>query len=194
MDPLARLQASIDQTHPIVASIPTSDYGNATPCEGWNVTALLNHMISALIMFRDAGDLGAVDPATFATDQIGADASHSFETAGKAAVAAWSSPGKVDGMANLPFGEFPAAFALQLPAMDMVVHGWDLAKATGQSVDWNAALVADTLRFCEATFTNPEMRGHDFAPPVAVSADADELTRLIALMGRQSGRHQRTAT
>ena len=67
----------------------------------------------------------------------------------------------------------------------MVVHGWDLSKATGQAVRWNAELVSDTLRFCTATFTGPQLRGSAFAAPVEVPDDSDDLTKLVAFLGRQ---------
>jgi hypothetical protein len=71
----------------------------------------------------------------------------------------------MEGVANLPMGEFPAAFALQLPAMDMLVHSWDLARATGLDIEWDPDLVADNRAFSEATFSSPEFRGEGFGPP-----------------------------
>lgn len=185
MDPLTRLQAGIEQARPIIAAISTSAYGQPTPCPDWTVEQLINHMIGALTMFRDVGIDGEVDPALFTRDLVAGDAESSFRAAGASAVAAWSRPGKLDATAKLPFGEFPAAFALQLPAMDMVVHGWDLAKATGQQVEWKPELIADTLGFCQSTFTDPAFRGDDFAPPVEVGPDVDDVTRLVAFLGRQ---------
>jgi uncharacterized protein (TIGR03086 family) len=185
MDPLTRFRAAIDQASPIVASINPHDYQLPTPCDEWNVEQLINHVIGALTMFRDAAVDGTVDPALFTRDLIAGDAAASFDAAGAAAVQAWSVDGRLDGTANLPFGEFPAVFALQLPAMDMVVHGWDLATATGQHVEWNPELVAATLAFSLETFTSPQFRGADFAAPVEVPDDADDLTRLVAFLGRK---------
>lgn len=185
MDPLTRLQAAIDQARPIIAGIAVDDYSRPTPCADWNVRQLINHMIGALVMFRDVGTDGVADPALFERDLIDDDAVAAFDEAGRGAVAAWSGEGKLEGTAKLPFGEFPAAFALRLPAMDLVVHGWDLANATGQTPRWNSELVADTLAFSEATFAAPEYRGADFADPVDPPAEADDLTRLVAFLGRR---------
>lgn len=184
MDPLTRLRAGIDQAEAVISQIEPARYDEPTPCTEWNVGQLINHMIGALAMFRDVAAHGEVDPALFAQDLIGDDAIKSLLTAGDAAVTGWAAEGKMDGMANLPFGEFPAAFALQLPAMDMLVHSWDLAKATGQQVSWNPDLVADTRAFCEATFTSAEFRGDNFAPPVAIADESDDLSKLVAFMGR----------
>ena len=184
MDPLTRLRAGIEQAEEVISQIDPGQYDQPTPCTEWNVGQVINHMIGALAMFRDVAAHGEVDPALFSQDLIGDDAVKSLLTAGDAAVTGWAAPGKMDGMAKLPFGEFPAVFALQLPAMDMLVHSWDLATATGQQVNWNPDLVEDTRGFCEATFTSAEFRGDDFAPPVMVADDADELSKLVAFMGR----------
>jgi uncharacterized protein (TIGR03086 family) len=187
MDPLARLQAAIAQAQPIVSGASPDDYHLPTPCTEWNVRQLINHMISALVMFRDVGLHGSVDPAALEQDLIAGDGAGSFAAMGAAALEAWSSQGRIDGTAALPFGEFPAQFALQLPAMDMVVHGWDLATATRQQVAWDRELVAETLAFSLATFTTPEFRGVDFAPAQEVAQDADDMSRLVAFLGRHPG-------
>jgi hypothetical protein len=67
----------------------------------------------------------------------------------------------------------------------MLVHSWDLAKATGQTVDWDSQLVAETTAFCRATFDNPQFRGADFGPPVEVGDGASDMDRLVAFLGRQ---------
>jgi uncharacterized protein (TIGR03086 family) len=185
MDPLSRLGAAVGQARPIISAVSRDRYDEPTPCTDWSVGQLINHMIGGLTMFRDVGIDGQADPALFSRDLIGEDATASFDAAGAAALEAWGADGKMAGTASLPFGEFPAAFALQLPAMDMVVHGWDLAKATGQEVNWDRDLIAETLAFCEATFTTPEFRGNDFAPAVELDGDPDDLSRLVAFLGRQ---------
>lgn len=185
MEPLLRLQVAVDQARPIIAAVPQEKYDLPTPCSEWSVRQLINHMIGGLTIFRDVAVDGSADPALFGRDLVGADAAESFDEVADAAIKGWTVEGRADGVANLPFGTFPAAFALQLPATDMLVHGWDLAKATGQQVAWNASLVDDTLRFCEQAFTEPEMRGHSFDPPVDVPDDAPTIDRLVALLGRR---------
>jgi uncharacterized protein (TIGR03086 family) len=183
MDPISRLEASIAQARPIVAGTPASSYGDPTPCSDWDVRGLVNHMLGSLTMFRDVAVDGSADPALFARDLIGDDATAAYDAIGAEAVAAWREKG-LDGNATLPFGEFPAAFALQLPAMDQVIHGWDLATATGQQVVWDDALVAETDEFCRTTFADPSMRGQDFAASVDVPEGAPAIDRLAGYLGR----------
>ena len=184
MDPLTRLQAGIEQARPVIAAATPDDYDLPTPCSEWNTREVINHMIGALTMFRDVAVDGSADTSLFGRDLIGDDALASFDSVAQEMLAAWGQPGKLDGMAKLPFAEMPAQFAIQFPAMDMVVHAWDVATATGKPVSWNAELVADTLAFCEATFANPELRGHDFAAAVPAPESADDLTKLVSFLGR----------
>lgn len=185
VDPVERLGAGVAQAEAVVARIGPEQYGWSTPCDGWTVRDLVHHMIGALVMFAAVARDGQADPALFERDLIGDDAAASLGAAGREAVALWSVPGRLDGMANLPFGEMPAAFALQLPSMDMLVHSWDLATATDMEVAWDESLVSDVWAFSRETFDDPAMRGDDFAPPVTVDDDADDLSRLVAFLGRR---------
>lgn len=184
MDSLARLQAGIDHARPIVAAITQDDYGRPTPCEAWTVRELINHMLGALTMFRDVAVEGVADPALFARDLIGDDALASFNRVSAQVVAGWQADGRLDGTAKLPWGEFPAPFALQFPAMDMLVHGWDLARATGQQHEWEDELVLDNLMFAQSTLASPEIRVGFYAAPIDLPGDAPGIDRLVAFLGR----------
>jgi uncharacterized protein (TIGR03086 family) len=185
MDALRRLEASIDQTRPIVAATRADQLGQPTNCPDWDVRGLLNHTVGALVMFRDVANEGEADVAALMTDQIGDDPLAAYDLRAKEVLEAWRAKG-TDGTANLPFGEFPAEFGLSLLADDQTVHGWDLARATGQDVAWDQDLAQEHLDFATATFgPAPEMRGTDFAAEVEAPPDADTMTRLVAFLGRQ---------
>ena len=184
MEPLTRLQTAIDQAAAVMDNVQRDDYSRPTPCPEWTARDLMNHMVGALVMFRDVAANGSVDPSILEADHLGDDAAAALRDVGGAAVQGWSAPGKMDGMANLPFGEFPASFALGLPAMDMLVHAWDLAQATGQSVDWHSGLVGDVREFTGAMLADPQMRGDDFGPAVPAGPNDDEMTQLVRFLGR----------
>jgi uncharacterized protein (TIGR03086 family) len=183
MDPLNRLEAAVAQARPVIAGTPVESYGDPTPCPDWDVRALLNHLLGVLTMFRDVATDGHADPALFERDLIGDDALGSFDRLAAQTVAAWRARG-LDGVAALPFGEAPAGFALGLPTMEMVVHGWDLAKATNQTVTWDRSLLADILKFARATFTSAETRGANFGPSIPVDDDAPTIDQLVGFLGR----------
>jgi len=184
MDLLTRLEAGIALARPVIAGTDVRSHGNPTPCPDWDVRTLINHMLGALTMFRDVATDGSADPALFNRDLVGDDALNSFDRVAREAIAAWHARG-LGGIATLPFGEFPASFALELPTMEMVVHAWDLATATTQTVDWDQELLTETLRFVRATFTSSETRGGDFGPLIPVDDDAPTIDRLLGFLGRE---------
>jgi uncharacterized protein (TIGR03086 family) len=67
---------------------------------------------------------------------------------------------------------------------DVVVHTWDLARATGLDETLDADVVHDMLVGMEPLDDMLRTSGH-YGPKVSVSADADEQTRLIAFTGRR---------
>lgn len=184
MDPVRRLQASIDQTRPVVKGVNADQLGAPSSCEGWDVKALSNHLLGALVMFEGVASNGGADMALIESDHIGGDLAGSYDRLAAATVAAWSSDGKIDGTANMPWGEMPAALAVQMLADDVLVHGWDLARSTGQDVEWDEDLAAETLDFAQMMFASPEIRSGSFGDPVTVAADADAMTQLVAFLGR----------
>jgi uncharacterized protein (TIGR03086 family) len=68
--------------------------------------------------------------------------------------------------------------------LDIVVHGWDLAQATGQPAALNDALAAHVLAFAEQAIT-PGSRAPRIGPALPVATDAPLTDRLVAFLGRQ---------
>jgi uncharacterized protein (TIGR03086 family) len=107
-----------------------------------------------------------------------------FAGASEKTLAAWRRRG-VDGTVTLPIGpEVPAAAAAGIASLDCLVHGWDLAKATGQDATLDPALAEAALVISRQIVT-PEIRPAAFAPAVEVGAAASPTDRLVAFLGRQ---------
>jgi uncharacterized protein (TIGR03083 family) len=94
------------------------------------VRALLNHVLGAGRMFTLANAGHQVGPD--AGDLLGADPAAAIPHGATDNVEAWRRPGALDGDRTYPFGTFPAPAALLLNVTEVVMHGWDLANATGQ--------------------------------------------------------------
>ncbi len=184
MDPVTRLRASIDQTRPIVTAVEPDRLDSPSNCEDWDVRELANHLLGALAMFEGVGAQGVADMAVVESDLIGDDLAGSYDRLAAATLDAWSAQGRVDGTAKMPWGEMPADLAVQMLADDVLVHGWDLARSTGQQVDWDQELAEETLGFADAMFSSPEIRSGSFGDPLPVPDDADAMTRLVAFLGR----------
>jgi uncharacterized protein (TIGR03086 family) len=94
------------------------------------------------------------------------------------------SKGAMTRMVEAPFGEVPGEVFARFVAFDGLVHGWDIATATGQAYDPPAELVDEVSTFARQALA-PEMRdGDTFADEASVADSADALTRLVAFSGR----------
>jgi uncharacterized protein (TIGR03086 family) len=187
VEPIAVLEAAVAQTRPIVAGITPDQYDLPTPCTEWDVRALLDHLLGAVTMWLDL-PAGAADTSVLAQEHAGDDPVRSYDAITATTLAAWRADGVVDNPVQFPGGmEMPGAFAARMLAGDVLVHGWDLAQATGQSAVWDQELADDILGWQEEAARRfpPEMRGHAFAPEVEAPADADAMTRLLCVAGRQ---------
>jgi uncharacterized protein (TIGR03086 family) len=183
------LEKAFAGTRHILANVSPEQYGDPTPCTSWTVRDLVNHIVEGANWFPLCVNAGAApDPdPTHGFDYAGGDPLASFDEGSAAAVAAFGAPGALDRMIKLPFGELPAAVFLGIATNDVVTHGWDLAKATGQAYEVDPELATDLLAHMR-NFADG-LRGPDgvgaFGTELEVADDAPPMDRLAAYLGRQ---------
>ena len=161
-----------------VRSVPDGAWDRPTPSADWDVRALVNHVVgedrwTAPLMagqtIENVGD--RLDGDLLGTLPVAA-----AEQAGKEACAAFGEPGAAERTVHLSFGDTPATeYAWQLIA-DHVVHGWDLAVATGGDTrldDELVAAVADWYAECEDMYRAAGAVAE--RPAVAASTPQDQL-------------------
>ncbi|MBL7259640.1 TIGR03086 family metal-binding protein [Paractinoplanes lichenicola] len=112
-------------------------------------------------------------------DTVDADA-RSF---GVSATDAWKAPEVWQRPVVMGGMPMPAEMAVAMLVSDVVIHGWDLARATGQELHVDDDVAATTLRFMTAMGDQGRAMGI-FAQPVAVPGHASMLDRALALSGR----------
>jgi uncharacterized protein (TIGR03086 family) len=164
-----------------VEVVPPGAWENESPCEGWVARDVVAHLVEWLssFFFGTWGiDAGPVPPATESP-------SAAWTAVDRAIQSALDDPEVARQTRETPIGVSSFEDAVdQICTPDVLVHTWDLARATGL----DETLDPDTVhRFVESMGPADEaMRasGH-FGPRVEVPADADEQTRLIAFMGRR---------
>ena len=139
MDLTSALDTSYSQTAGLVAHLGDGDLAAPSPCAGWDVRALLNHLLGTTWMFTMVNRGQA---ASSPGDIIGADPLLAVTTAAKQNVASWGRPGGFEGERSYPFGTFPAQGAAMINLGEVVVHNWDLARSTGQVLTIDPGLVA----------------------------------------------------
>lgn len=188
--PVDDLAAVFDVVGDLVAAVQNDQWGNATPCPEWDVRALVGHMVLGNRLF--AGILrgeaavvpGALDPR--AHDVLGTDPVAAYRDAAKDLLVAFRGPGVLDRMFQVPAGLVPGIAALHLRVVEDLVHGWDLARATGQEIRIPDELVERALGFTRAKLADVPPDRSPFAPATTVPDNAAPLDRLAALLGRPS--------
>jgi uncharacterized protein (TIGR03086 family) len=110
-----------------------------------------------------------------------------FENASRAAGDAFKAPGATDKVFKMSWGDTPGSVALTLAIADATIHGWDLAKGTGQEIaigdDIAQEVHVTTSQMLEPNGSFP--RGDSFSPPVEVPDNAPIVDRMVAYLGRQ---------
>jgi uncharacterized protein (TIGR03086 family) len=148
-----------------------------TPCDEWDLRTLLDHMLETQRYFassargEDASPPGATPPRTLSDDPAA-----DFEGARQDVLRTFGEPGVVE----------KTGPALGIAFSDMLLHGWDVARATGQDTTMPDGLADAAYRMVHGRFTD-EQRAGLFEPEVPVGDDAPPQDRLLAYTGRQPG-------
>jgi uncharacterized protein (TIGR03086 family) len=148
-------------------------------------------MLGASGVLTDAA-LGVVvtpsraDPeALAATDRIGDDPTAAFDAAATTAMTAmtvWHTPGVLQRTCSMASGATPALVVANINLLDVVVHGWDIAQATGEAAQIPPRLAEAILGFARQAITE-EQRRRGFAAEMATGDTASD--RLVAFLGRK---------
>src|SRR6516225_25144 len=186
MADIAELHAqALDHTGRFVAGIPADRWQSVTPCDGWDVHALLNHIV--------AGNLWAAELAAGGTiagvgdrldgDLLGTDPATAYAVSAGAAAAVFRKPGALDAPCAVSYGPVPGSMYAGHRFIDVFVHGWDLAAGTGQDYSLDPELIEACQQIIEPQLDAFRSAGA-FAPQVAVPAEASAQTRFLAMLGR----------
>ncbi|GHJ34799.1 TIGR03086 family metal-binding protein [Streptomyces sp. TS71-3] len=173
---------------PVVRAIPGDLLTAPTPCSDYDVRALLNHLFHVVVQFRGLAEKQNAD-FDLVPDYVaeGDDWRERFAAATERLVAAWSEPGAEEGTTGTM--DMPARTVGCMALLDLTVHVWDLARATGQEYRIGAAEVP-VLRVLDESVTQmgPVARRMGlFAAPVRLpdgGAGGDGFSRLLAETGR----------
>ena len=186
--PIAALRLSLDITGDLVAGVQDEQWSQSTPCAAWTVRALIDHLVAGNRLFADilcerthrAGQQYPEGP--LAREPVAA-----YRAAADDLVGAFDRSGVLEQAFTVPIGLVPGIAALHLRIVEALVHGWDLAQATSQSVAFPDGLVEQEMAFTVAKLADlpaaPAGEG-PFGPPQPVPANASPLDRLAALLGR----------
>jgi uncharacterized protein (TIGR03086 family) len=171
------LERALSYTRMRLADVDEGLLGRPTPCAGWRLADLLDHMEDALDAFTEAA--GGAVAAPYAEREPGGTAVICAKARGL--LGAWSRPAPGDVMV----GDLGLASGLLVAtaALEVTVHGWDVGRATGHGVPVPAALAAELLPVARTT-VGPADRGVRFADPLPDRPGDPPDVRLLAYLGR----------
>ena len=155
----------------------------ATPCAEWDVRGLLVHVADSLDVLCNAVDVGSVvdappgsEPET-ATELVSAVRDRACRLLG-----AWVGAGEPD-VVSIYGRSLSRTIVAGTGAIEIAVHGWDLAKGCGHDRHIPASLAEDLGQLAPLVVSHRD-RPHRFGHPVPVSQDATPGDRLVAFLGR----------
>jgi uncharacterized protein (TIGR03086 family) len=171
----------------VVAAVRDDQWALPTPCEAWDVRALVNHVVGEarwtqpLLAGLSIADVGH----SLDGDLLGADPLGAWNAACATATEEAAGEGVTERVVQLSFGDTPAEEYLRQLAADYLVHSWDLAIAIGADSHLDADLVsAVTAWFADM---EPHYRAAGvIGPRPAVKRIGEPQELLLAMYGRDA--------
>jgi uncharacterized protein (TIGR03086 family) len=176
------LGSAIDHTADVIAATPADRYGAPTPCPDFDVRTLMNHLVAGNILFATAARGEQLDMSVFEQDHLGDDPATAYRRTRAEVLDAWRRPGVMD--EQLPFGGMTGSTVIRLHLTEELVHGWDLAHATGQDEVFDPELAELALAAMQSVPEKMLRGGVGFGDAVEVPEDAPAHERLVAFLGR----------
>lgn len=175
----------------LLRGVRDDQLGQATPCESYSLGDLLQHVRGLAEAFTLAGrkeqPAGGSKPPPKGNAALLPDAwrEETADWLGQLADT-WSDPSAWEGTAWIAGFEAPASAVGITVANELVVHGWDVARASGQQLVIDDAVLAPAREFVAmmSGAGSEEARGDAFGPAMAVPLGASALDEVIAGNGR----------
>jgi uncharacterized protein (TIGR03086 family) len=167
-------------------AVGAGQWGAPTPDAEWDVRALVNHVLvedlwaPPLLRGMTISEVGD----RFDGDQLGDDPRQAWTRAAADAIAAVGEEGALERTVHVSFGDIPGGEYVSQLVCDHVIHGWDLARATGGDERLDAELVEFAFGYLGPQADGWRAAGA-FGPRVDVPVGADRQDQLLALTGRQ---------
>ena len=175
----------------LVSSIADDELGKPTPCPAYTLGDLVQHVGGFALAFtaaanKERNESNDREPPPGTADRLGDDWRTRIPRDLVNLAQAWREPGAWDGMTMIAGSDSPSPVVGLVAADELVVHGWDVARATGQPYDPEPAMLEAARRFL-AMFASPDAPAGPevpFGPSRQVPDGAPLLDRVVALAGR----------
>jgi uncharacterized protein (TIGR03086 family) len=176
------LQTMLDKTLTLMEGTAKTDYGRSTPCDEYDVKAVLEHLAVWAPVFAAAVNDTRVDydPTTHV---VGNERIKVFASAANSMMSGLKANG-IDRPMTMTSDPLPGEFVLNMMLMEYIGHGWDIARGTGRALPYTDHEAAVALSAAQAII-QPQYRGTGmFDQEADAGPNPTNLDRLAAFLGR----------
>ncbi|PVG82611.1 TIGR03086 family protein [Nocardioides gansuensis] len=181
------LDTSARQLLAVAQGVTDDQLDASTPCDGRTVGQLLAHVVGLTAAFKAAADKDFgpwtdTDPDANGWPELEDGWRETLAERVPALVEAWRSPEAWQGMTRAGGVDLPGEVAGLVALDEIVLHGWDLARATGQSYECDDATAAACMAFVGQF--DPSGTPGLFGPAVPVDQQASAFEQVLTRSGR----------
>lgn len=182
---IALVERSLAYTLGSLQLVTPAALERATPCHGWTLRRLLAHLTDSLSALHEAATLGEIGPPVDRSSPV--DPLADVRQAACGVVGAWANLGRG---ATVAVGDcaMTAAVVAGVGAVEVAVHGWDVARSCGGAQPMPASLAEELLDLAMLFVTDADRLGR-FAAPVKAPPGAPAQDRLLSFLGRHPEWH-----
>ena len=178
---------ALASTRQFVAGIGDGQWDQPTPCDGWNVRDLVNHIVAGNLWAAQLGcgrtiaDVGT----DLDGDVLGSDPIAAYDLSAESAATVFEMPGALDAPCAVSYGPVPGSVYAGHRLIDVLIHGWDVAWATGQPTEIEPSLIDACWQVVRPQLSLLQGSGA-FGVETTPSPDSDPQTSLLAALGRHA--------
>lgn len=178
---------ALDATHRFVAGVADEQWTMTSIDAEWTVRELVNHVVTGNYWAYELGGGRTIEEVGDALDGdvLGAHPLSAYDDSALVAAAIFREEGAMDRPCAVSYGPVPGAVYCGHRFLDVLIHGWDIAKSTHQDPTLDAELVAACWEVVAPQLDELTATGA-FGTVIAVPDDADAQTKLLAVLGRQA--------
>jgi uncharacterized protein (TIGR03086 family) len=192
-DNVVDLGPAVRRLADLVANVKDDALDRPTPCPAYSLGDLIEHVGGLALAFTAAGrkERNAYNEMNGSGDasRLGADWRERIAGDLAALGQAWAEPEAWAGMTRIAGDDSPAGVVGLVLADELAVHGWDVARATGQAYACEPEILEAALRFLQM-FASPDAPAGPevaFGPARILLDEAPLLDRVVAMAGRDPG-------
>ena len=169
----------------LVQATEAAQLDGDTPCDEFCVRDLLDHLNLVMARVATIGEGG--NWADITPDAVAQSDGHhaTFQQGAHDIMNAWADSSKLGNSFQVPWGESPGAPALMMYTAELATHGWDLAQATGQSMEIPDAALGGALQAAKMVPAEGRSEMPMFGNVVDPGENASAMHQIAGWFGRQ---------